>query len=67
MLFLVPDTDYSLSMFPVVNEPLGDALDALDGRVQVLQLLLHRSNGESTACTAAAAATTHLFQAPSSS
>ena len=65
VLFLVPDTDHSLGMFPVVYEPLGDTLDALNGRVQVLQLFLHRSNGESTACTAAT--TAHLFQAPSSS
>ena len=33
MLLLVPDTDYCLGVLPVVYEPLGDALYALDGTV----------------------------------
>ena len=58
MLFLVPSTDDSLGMLPVVYQPLRDTLDALDGRVQIPELLLDRCYGETTAGNAT---TAHLL------
>lgn len=65
MLLFVPHTDNGLGMFAVVDEPLRDALDALNSGVQVLQLFLDSCHWESAASTTATAAATHVLNRPS--